>query len=59
MPLKDNFDLHYKKGWNIVEVHILDNIWVGLTKHYTEREWKVVEELPRNATWVFRPQIQK
>lgn len=55
MPLKDNFNLHYKKGWNIVEVNNLDNIWVGRTKHYTEREWKVVKELPGDVTWVFRP----
>ena len=54
-PLKDNFDLHYKKGWNIVEVHNSDNIWVGLSKHYTERSWQVVPEVPDTATWVFRP----
>lgn len=58
-PLKDNFDLHYKKGWNIVEVHNLDNIWLGLTKHYQERSWKVVEEVPDSATWVFRPRTNK
>ncbi|SDM89152.1 hypothetical protein [Kriegella aquimaris] len=55
MPVEDRFDLHYKKGWNIVQVENVDNIWVGLTQHYLEREWKVVNELPNNTTWVFRP----
>jgi len=57
-PLKDHFDLHYKKGWNLVEVTNIDNIWVGLTKHYTERSWKVVDELPDDVTWVFRPRVE-
>lgn len=59
MEVKDNFDLNYKKGWNIVEVNNVDNIWVGLTKHYTEREWKVVETLPRDIKWVFRPKTEQ
>lgn len=59
MPLEDTFDLHYKKGWNIVEVDVLDNIWAGLTKQYLERTWKVVEELPKDVSWVFRPRIQE
>lgn len=53
--LKDHFNLRYKKGWNIVEVHVIDNIWVGLTKHYTERSWSVLDEIPTDAVWVFRP----
>lgn len=55
MPVEDKFDLHYKKGWNWVEVHNLDNIWVGLTKHYQERTWKVVDTLPNDANWVLVP----
>ena len=53
--LIDHFNIEYKKGWNVVEVHNQDNFWVGRTKHYTERSWRVVEEIPEDATWVFRP----
>lgn len=55
VTLTNHFNLNYKKGWNMVEVHVQDNTWVGLTKHYTERTWKVVDEVSADTPWVFRP----
>lgn len=54
IEVEDRFNFQFKKGWNLVRAEVLDSIWVGLTKHYLEREWTVVSDFPDNVKWVFR-----
>lgn len=54
MEVEDRFNFHFKKGWNLIQAEVVDNIWVGLTKHYMEREWTVVSDFTADVKWVFR-----
>ncbi|SFZ93428.1 hypothetical protein SAMN05428642_103128 [Flaviramulus basaltis] len=59
VPVDEYFNYEFKKGWNLVDVHVIDNLLVGESYHYIERSWSVIEKLPNNSVWVFIPVINK